>query len=115
MIDLENTKEKIIIGLCIVIFIGLCIFIYKYTFINSKIYYTKIDNTKVERISIEKYEYNLKGYDKDGESKDLKFETTRELRDTAYLKVECMLFRGVISWSEVELEDIPEKAGSKLK
>lgn len=93
----------------------MCIFIYQYTFIKSKTYYTQIDNTKVEKLSEKKYEYHLEGYDKDGESKELKFETTRELRNDAYLKIECMLFRGVVSWSEVQFDEIPVKVQKKLE
>lgn len=114
---MENTKEKIIIALCLAIFIILCVFIYHYTFIESKKYYTIVDNekkTELDKNGDIRFEYNLESYDEEGKEKSIKFQTTRELRDGAYLKIEYMLFRGVISWEEVQKEDIPKKLKEKF-
>ena len=64
-------------------------------------WYTQIDN---------EYEYTLDAYDANGAHQEVTFGTERTLRDDAYLKLEMMPMRGVISWEEVQLEDIPEAA-----
>ena len=43
------------------------------------------------------------------------FDTSRVLRDGAYLRLEIAAFRGVISWEEVAWAELPAAVQSKLK
>ena len=110
-------KEKIFIIFGIVLFITL--FIGTFTYMENKedIYYTQIDNAKIKKLDFKddmKYEYNLEIYDKYGRKKELSFKTNRELRESAYLKLEVRTF-GVHSWMEVEYDELPEKVKDKYK
>ena len=81
------------------------------------VYYTRIDNTKVHEIAATddmRYEYALDCYNKDGNKKQLKFKTSRILREDAYLLLEVRAF-GVHSWEEVQPEDLPPRTLEKLK
>ena len=44
----------------------------------------------------------------------LGFDTSRELREGAYLKLETLALRGVVSWEEVQQKDIPAAAWDVL-
>lgn len=108
---MEEIKEKIpvIIALIVAIVIGgIAIYFLEY---NESVYYTKIDNTKIEKISSTddmKYEYTLDCYNENGKTKEIKFKTSRELREDAYLLLEVKTF-GVHSWKEVFYNELPEK------
>ena len=108
---MENLKEKLPMIIALIAAIAACaIALYFWENYNS-IYYTQIDNTKIEKISNlddMKYEYNLKCYSKNGKKKDLKFKTSRELKEDAFLKLEVKTF-GVYSWEEVQYNELPEK------
>lgn len=73
-------------------------------------WYTQIDNERIveKEHANNEYEYTLDAYDANGAHREATFGTERTLRDDAYLKLEMMPMRGVISWEEVQLEDIPE-------
>ena len=73
-------------------------------------WYVQVDNARVQLPggNSDEYEYSLDAYDEDGNRHDVKFKTTRELRDDAYLELKTMPFRGVISWAEVQPDEIPE-------
>ena len=55
-----------------------------------------------------KYEYTLKSYNEHGSEKELKFKTSRELKERAFLKLEVKVF-GVHSWEEVSYDELPDK------
>lgn len=55
-----------------------------------------------------KYEYTLDSYKENGKKKEIKFKTSRELREDAYLILEVKTF-GVHSWKEVQANELPEK------
>ena len=77
----------------------------------KSIYYTQIDNTKIEKVSSSdnmKYEYTLDCYNENGKKRELKFKTSRELKEDAFLKLEVKTF-GVHSWEEVQYHELPEK------
>ena len=44
----------------------------------------------------------------DGKEKEIKFKTSRELREDAYLELEVMQIRGVVNWREVQQDELPE-------
>lgn len=110
---MEYVKEKIPAILGIFIFLILCVIAYYFAFVESKPYYSQIDNTKYERLNAKEYEYTLTSYDAKGKSKELSFKTNRELKENAFIEFEVMITRGVISWREVFEEDLPEKVRSK--
>jgi len=56
-----------------------------------------------------RYEYTLDAYNEKGNSKEVTFKTSRELKDDAYLKLDVMLTRGVKSWEEVQYDELPDK------
>ena len=43
----------------------------------------------------------------------MKFKTSRELREDAYLELDIMKGRGVVKWREVKYEELPEKVQEK--
>lgn len=110
---MEYIKEKIPALLGIIIFIALCGIAYYFAFVESKTYYSQIDNTKIEKIGVKEYNYTLTAYDEKGSSKEIEFKTNRELRDTAFLEFEVMLSRGVINWQEVSYEELPNEVKNK--
>ena len=61
-----------------------------------------------------RYQYSLTAYDKNGKEKKIEFKTTRELRDGAYLELEVMTTRGVISWKEIKVEELPDEVKTKM-
>ncbi|PGA87963.1 YxeA family protein [Bacillus toyonensis] len=60
------------------------------------------------------YRYKLNGFDKEGQEKIMDFTADKNLRKEAFLRVYYSDERGVTSWEEIELKDIPEKAKQKL-
>lgn len=114
---MENIKDKLCVVVLIIIFLILCGLSYYFLLYKTNLYYTQIDNTKVEALSATddmKYKYTLIAYDENGKAKEVEFKTSRELRNNAYLELEVMAFRGVVSWSEVEEENLPEAVKKEL-
>ncbi|MCI8589893.1 MAG: YxeA family protein [Clostridiales bacterium] len=89
-----------------------------YYFENHKgIYYSQIDNTKMKELSTSdnmKFEYTLECYNKQGKKKKLKFKTSRELREDAYILLEVRAL-GVHRWEEVQYDELPAKVQQKYK
>lgn len=113
---MEYVKEKLPIILGTIVFLALCGGAYYFLVYQSSEYYTQIDNTKVESISSSggmNYEYTLTCYDKNGKEKEIKFKTSRELREDAYLELTYMMTRGVSNWKEVQYDNLPEKVQDK--
>ena len=108
---MENIKGKIFAGIGIVVVIAVFFIIFWLLFYQESTYYTRIDNTKVEQLSSGdmRYEYTLDAYNEKGNSKEVTFKTSRELKDDAYLKLDVLLTRGVKSWEEVQYDELPDK------
>lgn len=109
-------KEKIFTIICVAVFLILCCVTYYFLFYQSSSYYTQIDNTKAQLISSSddmKYEYNLICYDKNGKEKEIKFKTSRKLREDAYLELTYMMTRGVSNWQEVQYNELPKNVQDK--
>ena len=51
--------------------------------------------------------YTLSAYDETGAEKELSFETSRILTDDAYLCLKVAPFRGVVTWAEVQFDEMP--------
>ena len=104
---MESLKEKIPMIIAVVVAIAICVAIL-YLFEN---YFTQIDNTKIEKLSSTddmKYKYTLECYNEKGKKKELKFKTSRELKEDAFLKLEVKTL-GVHSWEEVQYDELPKK------
>ncbi len=83
----------------------------------DKLYYTKVDNAQVSELPPNKdmkYQYRLDSYDEKGKKKNLKFETSKELREGAYLMLEVKSM-GVHKWEEVQYDDLPSAGPGILK
>ena len=79
--------------------------------------YVKVDNARVAAIEPRagmEYEYRLDGVAADGAQVEIAFQTSRELRDGAYLDLETKPLRGVVSWEEVDYDELPAAARDKL-
>ena len=114
---MENFKEKLPIIIAVIIMIALAVGAYYFLVVHKEIYYTQIDNIKIEEVSATddmKYEYTLTAYNKNGKEKEVKFKTSRELREGAYLELDVMQMRGVINWREVQTEDLPDDVKTAL-
>ena len=83
---------------------------YYFTFQEYTMYYAKIDNTKMNLVEGDmQYEYTLTAY------KEIKFKTSRELKQDAYIELKYMIVRGVVSWKEVYYEELTNKVQEKYK
>lgn len=114
---MDDIKGKIPTIIAVIAIIALLFIVFYLVFEQKSEYYVQVDNSKIEQISRTdnmKYKYTLTGYNKNGNSKELEFNTSRELREGAYLKLDVMLLRGVINWEEVELNELPDKVNKKL-
>lgn len=53
------------------------------------------------------YSYTLPAFNDSGEEKNITFNTSKELRDGAFIRLEVVPIRGVIAWAEIQYEDMP--------
>lgn len=84
----------------------------------SAYYYTQIDNSKISEgkprdgvVDLQggmSYSYTLPAYNEKGVEKEITFGASRKLREDAYLKLTLSPIRGVIEWSEVQYEELPD-------
>ena len=114
---MESLKEKIPMIIAVVVAIAICVAILYFFENYESAYFTQIDNTKIEKLSSTddmKYKYTLECYNEKGKKKELKFKTSRELREDAYLELEVMQIRGVVNWKEVQQNELPEDVKSAM-
>lgn len=108
---MEDIREKIpiiLITIFAIIILGVAVYFMEYY---EGVYYTKIDNSKLSKISTSdnmKYEYTLDSYNENGGKKEIKFKTSRELRQDSYLLLKVKI-TGVHSWEEVQYNELPDK------
>ena len=96
--------------MAIVVVVVLCIGVALFAGAGSSDYYSQIDNTKISEINPEgsmKYAYTLVAYDENGDAKELSFKTASELTEDAFSHLEVAPIRGVVSWEEVQYEELP--------
>ena len=108
---MESFKEKIPMIIAVIIVIALAVGAYYFLIVHKDQYYTQIDNTKIQEASSTddmRYEYTLTAYNKNGKEKEIKFKTSRELREGAYLELDVMQMRGVVNWKEAQQNELPE-------
>lgn len=60
------------------------------------------------------FEYRLTAFDENARKTEVSFKTVRELRDGALLSLKVLPVRGVVSWEEVAVEDVPASVASAL-
>lgn len=109
---MESFKEKIPMIIAVIVLLALLCGAYYLLVVQKTPYYVQIDNTKIEEVSSNddmRYKYTLTAYSKNGKPKEIEFKTSRELREDSYLELEVMMVRGVISWKEVQKEELPDK------
>ncbi len=61
------------------------------------------------------YSYTLPSYDEDGEERDITFETAKELKEAAFIRLEAAPIRGVLTWAEVQYEELPAAVQSNYQ
>ena len=110
---------KIAIGaaaVLLIVLIGFCAWFLSGS--GSTEYYAQIDNTKVAQVDTKggvisfkgnlPYSYTLTAYDEKGGEKEITFGTSRELKEGAFIRLTVMPVRGVLDWSEVQYDELPE-------
>lgn len=113
---MENIKEKIPMIIAVIVSIAICGITFFIMENYETVYYTQIDNTKIQSISATddmKYEYTLDCYNENGKKKEIKFKTSRELKEDAFLMLEVRTM-GVHSWKEVQVNELPKKVKTAL-
>lgn len=113
---MDSIKEKIPMIIAVIVAIAICGIVFFMMENYESVYYTQIDNTKIQSISATddmKYEYTLDCYNENGKKKEIKFKTSRELKEDAYLMLEVRTF-GVHAWEEVQANELPEKVKTAL-
>lgn len=88
-------------------------------------YYTQIDNSRIEDLESKggvvdptggmSFSYTLPAYDEQGNEREISFGTERQLKNGAYLKLEVVPIRGVVSWEEVQFDELPQKVQSRME
>ena len=91
---------------------------YDQVFVNADTWYAQVDGSHMsaagENGNDFDVHYELPAVDADGNAQTLGFDSSRELREGAYLKLETLALRGVVSWEEVQQKDIPAAAWDVL-
>ena len=113
-----NIKKKVfIIGIPVVVILLFCFCAWLFIGTDSQYYYAQIDNSKMSLNSSDggvidfngglDYSYRLPAFNDSGEEKSITFNTSKELRDGAFIRLEVVPIRGVITWAEIQYEDMP--------
>lgn len=73
-------------------------------------YYSRIDNSLAAPINPHggmNYRYTLQAYRADGQGKSLELDTSRILKDGAFIKIQVAPMRGVLGWEEMQYDQLP--------
>lgn len=84
---------------------------------NASTWYVRVDDAVAQSKDDggeEAWEYTLDAYDESGGHRQLTFTAGKRLRDGAYLKLRYMPVREVVSWEEVQPEQVPDAARDGL-
>lgn len=110
-------NRKILPGVIILaLFIILCGILFRFLVVDTKYYYTVVNNINVTGTASEnkvKYEYTLDSYDTNGNKKRLTFKTSKLLKEGTYLKLKASIVRGVINYSEIKQQKLPNNIKGK--
>lgn len=112
----SSAKALVILGVVLVAIVGAGWFALSSVTGEGTPRYTQVDNACVHDSgdSDMPFEYTLTAYDEGGRSEEVTFKTTRELRDGAYLMLRVLPIRGVVSWEEVQPENMPQACQDAL-
>lgn len=111
---MENIKSKIVGVIAIIVFSLLCVVGYRVVFVDSTHYYVKIDSSEPKQLGNNEYEYSLTAHDEHGKMAEMTFKAGKKLREGAYLELDVMLWRGVVNWREIQLDELPLDAKPRL-
>lgn len=110
-------KRVLFIGIPVVLVLLFCLCAWLFMGADSQYYYAQIDNSKMSSNSSNggvidfsgglDYSYTLPAYNDEGEEKDITFNTSRELKEGAFIRLEVVPIRGVVSWAEVQYDEMP--------
>ena len=78
---------------------------------NASTWYVRVDDAVAQDKSTddkELWEYTLDACNENGEHRQLTFTAGKRLRDGAYLKLGYMPVREVVSWEEVQVDQLPQ-------
>jgi len=106
-------KRLVHIVLAVIVLLCAAAVVLFWSGIGSRDVYTQIDNDHCVAITPDAgmtHEYTLTACDANGQEESITFRTERVLRDSAYLKLTVAPLRGVVSWEEVQLSDMPPQA-----
>ncbi len=98
-----------IVGILVVLLVVMGV-VYQGTTESATAYYARIDNSSVTEIAPHggmSYRYSLPAYRENGHQEEMTFDTSRVLKEGAYIRLEVAPLRGVISWEEVQYEELP--------
>ena len=90
--------------------IAILAFLFRATEANAANVYSRIDNTLVQEIPPHggmNYRYSLQVYGEDGTPSTLELDTSRILKDGAYILIRTAPLCGVLSWEEMQFEELP--------
>ena len=99
-------------ALALILVAGICSMglLFQSTTDNAENLYSQIDNEKIAPITPHggmNYRYTLQAYGEDGRSKSMELDTSRVLKDGAFIKIQTVPMRGVIGWEEMQYEELP--------
>ena len=87
-------------------------------------YYVKIDNARISKNESsdgvinfrysEPYLYKLEAVNATGDKAEIEFGASRELHQDAFIKLDIQPFRGVVGWSEVSEDALPDDVAEVL-
>lgn len=103
-------------ALVIVLGIGVLAIVFRATEANAANYYSRIDNTLAQEITPHggmNYRYTLQVYAGDGTASTLELDTSRILKDGAFILIRTAPLRGVLSWEELQYDQLPAPVQAK--
>ncbi|MDE7260603.1 MAG: YxeA family protein [Oscillospiraceae bacterium] len=117
---MKKAKPFVVIAgaavLVLVLGIAILAILFRSTEANATDCYSRIDNTLVQEITPHggmNYRYTLQVYAEDGTASALELDTSRVLRDGAYIKITTAPLRGVLSWAEMQYGELPPAVQAK--
>lgn len=103
-------------ALVLVLGIAVLAILFRTTEANASSVYSRIDNDLVQEITPHggmNYRYTLQVYTEDGRASTLELDTSRILKDGAYILIRTAPLRGVLSWEELQYDQLPTPVQAK--
>ena len=110
-------KRVVTIGLVVLVIGAVAGVFYLTNTDNASTWFVRVDDAVAQEKadgSDEVWEYTLDAYDERGRHRQLTFTASKRLRDGAYLKLGYLPVREVVSWEEVQPEQVPEAVLGQL-